>query len=142
MSLIAFLILLGPVVFVHELGHFLAAKWAGIWVHRFALGLGTPIKSLSFTRGGTEYAICWLPLGGYVKMASREEEATTSALEGGAGPAPVPTGMYYEDRPVWKRMVVTVAGVVMNTIFAFVVFIGLALKNGQLLDPEVRVGRI
>ncbi|HET7042120.1 MAG TPA: RIP metalloprotease RseP, partial [Gemmatimonadales bacterium] len=135
-------VVLGVLIFIHEAGHFLAAKWAGIWVHRFALGLGTPIPKLSFTRGGTEYAICWVPLGGYVKMASREEEATTSALEGGAGTSPVPPGMYYEDRPVWKRMVVTVAGVTMNTLFAILVFFGLAWKNGRSIDPETRVGRV
>src|SRR5688572_13915155 len=104
------LVVLGILIFIHEAGHFLAAKWAGIWVHRFALGLGTPIKQLSFTRDGTEYAICWVPLGGYVKMASREEEATTSALEGAAAAGTVvPPGMFYEDKPVWKRMVVTLA---------------------------------
>ena len=136
------LVVLGILIFIHEAGHFLAAKWAGIWVHRFALGLGTPIPALSFTRGGTEYAICWVPLGGYVKMASREEEATTSALEGGASATVVPPGMFYEDKPVWKRMVVTLAGVTMNTLFAIFVFFGLALKNGRSIDPETRVGRV
>lgn len=138
------LVVLGILIFIHEAGHFLAAKWAGIWVHRFALGLGTPIPALSFTRGGTEYAICWIPLGGYVKMASREEEATTSALEGPAGTAgtTVPPGMFYEDKPVWKRMVVTLAGVTMNTLFAVLIFFGLALANGRSIDPETRVGRV
>ncbi|HWA41491.1 MAG TPA: site-2 protease family protein, partial [Gemmatimonadales bacterium] len=136
------LVVLGILIFIHEAGHFLAAKWAGVWVHRFALGLGTPVKALSFTRGGTEYAICWVPLGGYVKMASREEEATTSALEGGAGASPVPPGMFYEDKPVWKRMVITVAGVTMNTLFAILVFFGLALANGRSIDPETRVGKV
>ena len=136
------LVVLGILIFIHEAGHFLAAKWAGIWVHRFALGLGTPIPGLAFTRGGTEYAICWVPLGGYVKMASREEEATTSALEGGASATVVPPGMFYEDKPVWKRMIVTLAGVTMNTLFAIFVFFGLALKNGRSIDPETRVGRV
>jgi regulator of sigma E protease len=135
-------VVLGVLIFIHEAGHFLAAKWVGIWVHRFALGLGTPIKPLSFTAGGTEYAICWVPLGGYVKMASREEEATTSALEGGASSTVVPEGMYYEDKPVWKRMIVTVAGVTMNTLFAILVFFGLAYKNGRSIDPETRIGRV
>jgi regulator of sigma E protease len=136
------LVVLGVLIFVHEAGHFLAAKWAGIWVHRFALGLGAPIRALSFTRGGTEYAICWIPLGGYVKMASREEEATTSALEGATPGSPVPPGMYYEDRPVWKRVIVTLAGVAMNTLFAIAVYFGLALANGRAVDPETRVGRV
>ena len=76
--------MLGVLVFVHEAGHFIAAKWAGIYVHRFSLGLGSPIKWLTFRRGETEYSISWLPLGGYVKMASREEDVGSSALEGGA----------------------------------------------------------
>jgi regulator of sigma E protease len=141
--LIGLLVLLGVLIFVHEAGHFLAAKWAGIWVHRFALGLGTPIKALSFTRDGTEYAICWLPLGGYVKMASREEEATTSALEG-ATPAEsvVPPGMYYEDQPVWKRMVVTLAGVTMNLLLALLIYFGIALAQGRSVIAETRVGGV
>ncbi|MFI5234191.1 MAG: RIP metalloprotease RseP [Gemmatimonadales bacterium] len=136
------LVVLGILVFIHEAGHFVAAKWAGIWVHRFSLGLGSPIKALSFTRGGTEYCISWLPLGGYVKMASREEEATTSALEGGAVESSVPPGRYYEDRPVWKRVVVTLAGVTMNALFAWAAFVFLAAKNGRQVDPETRIGRV
>ena len=141
-SLFAFVVLLGVLIFVHEAGHFLAAKWAGIWVHRFALGLGAPIKALSFTRNGTECAICWVPLGGYVKMASREEEATTSALEGATPSHPVPEGMYYEDVSVWKRMIVTLAGVTMNLILALVIYFGLAFTNGRTVIAETRVGMV
>ena len=141
-SLFAFIVLLGVLIFVHEAGHFLAAKWAGIWVHRFALGLGAPIKALSFTRKGTEYSICWVPLGGYVKMASREEEATTSALEGATPSHPVPEGMYYEDAPVWKRMIVTLAGVTMNLVLAWVIYFGLAWTNGRTVIAETRVGGV
>jgi len=141
-SLFAFLVLLGILIFVHEAGHFLAAKWAGIWVHRFALGLGAPVKALSFTRNGTEYSICWLPLGGYVKMASREEEAISSALEGAAATHPVPEGMYYEDVAVWKRMIVTLAGVTMNLVLALVIYFGIALANGRTVISELRVGQV
>lgn len=141
-TLLGLLVVLGILVFIHEAGHFAAAKWAGIWVHRFSLGFGSPIKALSITRGGTEYCISWLPLGGYVKMASREEEATTSALEGGAVSSPVPPGGYYEDKPVWKRMIVTLAGVGMNTLFAWAAFVFLAGKNGKQVIPETRIGRI
>ena len=85
-TIIALIIVLGVLIFVHEAGHFIAAKWAGIYVHRFSLGLGSPIPWLTFKRGETEYSISWLPLGGYVKMASREEDVTSSALEGGHVP--------------------------------------------------------
>ena len=80
LSWLAPLLVLGLVIFVHELGHFLAAKWAGVYAPRFSLGWGKPLWS--FRRGETEYAISMLPIGGYVRMASKEDE-TASALEGG-----------------------------------------------------------
>ena len=83
-TVLSLIVVLGVLVFVHEAGHFIAAKWAGIYVHRFSLGLGAPIQWLTFRRGETEYSISWLPLGGYVKMASREEDVGSSPLEGGA----------------------------------------------------------
>ena len=139
---LSLLVVLGILVFVHEAGHFLAAKWAGVWVHRFALGIGNPIPGLSFKWRETEYAICWLPLGGYVKMATAEEEATSSALEGGTPEAVVPPEMYFEAKPVWKRMIIILAGVTMNTLFAWAVFAGLALSNGRAINPETRVGEV
>ncbi|HWA58845.1 MAG TPA: RIP metalloprotease RseP [Gemmatimonadales bacterium] len=134
------IIVLGVLIFVHELGHFLAAKWAGIRVHRFALGMGNPVPGLSFRRGDTEYAICWLPLGGYVKMATAEEEVTSSALEGGQVEEPVPPEEMFEAKPVWKRTIVILAGVTMNVLFAYLVFTWLAAKNGEQLEPTTTVG--
>ena len=135
-------VVLGVLIFVHELGHFLAAKWAGIHVHRFALGMGPPIPGLSFRRGGTEYAICWLPLGGYVKMATREEEVNTSVLEGATPEEPVPPDAVFEAKPVWKRMIVILAGVTMNALFAWVVSIGLAYAQGEQVTLVTRVGGV
>ncbi|HEV8198110.1 MAG TPA: site-2 protease family protein, partial [Gemmatimonadales bacterium] len=129
-NLLALIVVLGVLVFVHELGHFIAAKSFGIWVHRFALGIGKPIPGLKFHRGETEYAICWLPLGGYVKMASREEDPASAALEGGAASATVPPDRVFESKALWKRMIVIMAGVTMNVLFAWLVFSGLYFKNG------------
>jgi regulator of sigma E protease len=136
------IVVLGVLIFVHELGHFLAAKWAGIRVHRFALGMGNPIPGLSFRRGHTEYAVCWLPLGGYVKMATREEEVTSSALEGAQVEEPVPEAEMFEAKPIWKRMIVILAGVTMNVLFAYLVFTWLAAKNGEQLEPTTTVGLV
>jgi regulator of sigma E protease len=141
LTLLAFVVVLGVLIFVHEAGHFLAAKWAGIYVHRFSLGLGSPIPWLTFRRGETEYSISWLPLGGYVKMASREEEVTSSALEGGHAEAPVPADRVFEAKPIWKRMVVILAGVTMNALFAWLIFSFLAGKNGRQIDPSTTFGR-
>ena len=63
-TVVILLLVLGILVFVHELGHYWAAKAFGVWVHRFAVGIGPPIKRLSFRRGETEWAIAWLPIGG------------------------------------------------------------------------------
>ena len=67
-------VVLGVLIFVHELGHFLAAKSVGIAVERFSFGLG-PKTPLSLTVGETEYCVSWVPFGGYVKMAGLEDEA-------------------------------------------------------------------
>jgi regulator of sigma E protease len=136
------LLVLGVLVFVHELGHYWAAKAFGVWVHRFAVGIGAPIKALSFRRGETEWAIAWLPIGGYVKMASREEDPSSGVLEGGAENAVVPPDRMFEAKPVWQRMVIILAGVTLNLAFAWVIFVGLAAKNGRQYDPTLAVGSV
>lgn len=142
-TLLAFLVVLGVLIFVHELGHFLAAKWAGIHVHRFSIGLGAPIRALSVTRGGTEYSVSWIPLGGYVKMASREEQGGSDSLEGGAASLEgVPPDAVFEAKPVWKRVIVILAGVTMNILFAWLVYAGLLLANGERVTPITVVGAV
>ena len=141
-TILSFLVVLGVLIFVHEAGHFMAAKWAGIYVHRFSLGLGSPIRWLTFQRGETEYSVSWLPLGGYVKMASREEEATSAALEGPGANVQVPPDRVFEAKPVWKRMIVILAGVTMNLLFAYLVYAGLALRNGRQVLEETRIGAV
>jgi regulator of sigma E protease len=134
-------VVLGVLIFVHEFGHYWAAKRFGVWVHRFSIGMGKPVKALTFQRGETEWAISWLPLGGYVKMASAEEEPASSVLEGGHS-ADVPADRVFEAKPIWQRMVIILAGVTLNALFAWVVFTGLAWKNGRQFDPTTTIGRV
>ncbi len=134
-------IVLGVLVFVHELGHYIAAKAFGVWVHRFAIGIGKPIPGLTFRRGETEWAIAWLPLGGYVKMASREHEPASSVLEGDSAEA-VPADRVFEAKPVWQRMIIILSGVTLNTVFALMIFTGLAWKNGRRYDPTTTLGHV
>lgn len=142
LTIISTLVVIGVLVFIHELGHFLAAKWAGIHVHRFSLGLGAPIPWLSFTRNGTEYSVSWLPLGGYVKMAT-EMEGSEASLEGGREPGVVvPPDRLFEAKPVWVRMVVILAGVVMNGLFAWAIFSGLVYVNGAAVWPTTTVAAV
>ena len=141
-TILSLIVVLGVLVFIHEAGHFVAAKWAGIYVHRFSLGLGSPIRWLTFQRGETEYSVSWIPLGGYVKMASGEEDIGSSPLEGGRPETLVPRDRLFESKPLWKRMVVILAGVTMNALFAWFLFGFLAAKNGRQIDPVTTVGRV
>jgi regulator of sigma E protease len=134
-------VVLGVLVFVHELGHYMAAKAFGVWVHRFAIGIGKPIPGLTFKRGETEWAIAWLPLGGYVKMASRESEPASSVLEGGSADD-VPADRVFEAKPIWQRMIIILSGVALNALFALLIFTGLAWKNGRHYDPTTTLGHV
>ncbi len=129
LTLLAFLVALGPLIFVHELGHFIVAKLVGIQVLRFSLGFGRPL--IQFRRGETEYWISWIPLGGYVKMAGMEEEGMVGDLEGGKAATPIDPARSFETKPVWARMAVIVAGVTMNLIFAWIIYTGLTVTMGQ-----------
>jgi regulator of sigma E protease len=128
MGLLALLVTLGPLIFVHEMGHFVAAKAVGIQVLRFSLGFGRPL--LRWQRGETEYWISWLPLGGYVKMAGLEDEGVTGTLEGGKASVPIDPARAVDRKPVWQRMIVVVAGVTANVVLAFVVYTGIAAVLG------------
>ena len=72
MTILATIVVLGVLIFVHELGHFMAAKSVGIEVQRFSIGLGP--RMFGFRRGETEYVVSWVPLGGYVKMGGMDDE--------------------------------------------------------------------
>jgi len=107
-TLLAFLFVLGVLVFVHELGHFLAARRVGVRVITFSLGFGP--KILKFTRGETEYCVSAIPLGGYVKMA-------------GENPDDVRSGQPDEflSKTKWQRFQILIAGPLMNIVLAVVV---------------------
>src|SRR3954469_7299608 len=110
-TLLAFAFVLGVLVFVHELGHFLAAKRVGIKVLKFQLGFNPTI--VSFRRGDTEYGIGALPLGGYVKMAGENpEEARTGRSD------------EFLSKSKWQRFQVLVMGPIMNLALAIVVMAG------------------
>ena len=130
LTLAALAIVLGPLIFVHELGHFLVAKGVGIQVLRFSLGFGRPL--LSWKKGETEYWISWIPLGGYVKMAGLEDEGVAGELEGGKSSVPVDPARAFDRKPLWARMAVILAGVTMNLIFAFLIYAGITATIRRL----------
>lgn len=127
-TLVSFAIIVGVLIFVHELGHFVAAKSLGIQVHRFSLGFGKPL--LKVRRGETEYIVAALPLGGYVKMAGLEEEGMMGEVEGGKPAQPVDPARAFDRKPLWARIIVILAGVTMNVVLAYVVYVGRAAGVG------------
>jgi len=127
-TIAATIVCLGVLIFVHELGHFLAAKSVDIEVSRFSIGFGP--KIVGFTRGETEYVISAIPLGGYVKMEGMVGEDVVEPIEGRSDPERQPSPRDFDQKPLWARFYVIIAGVVMNTLFAVVVFSLIAGLNG------------
>lgn len=121
-----FVIVLGVVVLFHEFGHYIIAKWFGITVEVFSIGFGPRIAG--FKRGGTDYRVSWVPLGGYVKLKGEQPE------EGGRPPEPGDL----LSRPRWQRFLVFVMGAVFNLITAFVVLAGLFMAGMEVDAYESR----
>lgn len=122
--LLAFIIVLGPTVFFHELGHFLVAKAVGVKVHEFALGFGPVLWRKR--RGDTVYSIRGLPLGGFVKLAGMdmpEDEADMVADDDMRS---------FNNKALWERLAVIAAGPIMNLVLATVLF---ALYMGLTVIP-------
>ena len=138
MTILSTIVLLGVLIFVHELGHFWAAKSVGVGVERFSIGLGP--RLWGFRRGETEYVIAAIPLGGYVKMQGMEDEVM-ERIEGGAAPEG-PTGPKdgdFDGKPLWARAFVISAGVIMNMIFAFGIYTLTAAVWGVQEESTTRV---
>ena len=130
-NLIYFIIVLSILIFVHEFGHFLVARAAGVKVLTFSLGFGK--KLFTFRKGETEYAVSALPLGGYVKMLGEstddvvpEEEASRS----------------YSNKPPIVRTLIAFAGPFFNIVFAAVVFFVVFVTGYPALSTTTEIGQV
>jgi regulator of sigma E protease len=115
MTVIIFLIVLAVLIFVHELGHFVFARLCGIRVDAFKIGFGP--KIFSWRRGETEYGINWIPFGGYVKIHGENPDEDSMH-----GPD---ASRSFVNKPRWRQVIVLVAGVLFNVLFAWVLYTGL-----------------
>ena len=122
----AFIVVLGVLVFVHELGHYLAARWCGVHVEVFSIGFGHAIASWS-DRVGTRWKLAWLPLGGYVRMHGQERPEHASP-EVQATWIP---GRTFHEKPVGARAIIVAAGPIANFILAMVLFATLFAIDGR-----------
>src|SRR6185295_10146832 len=137
--LVSFLLFITVLVFVHELGHFLVARWCGIRVDVFSIGFGPEL--LGWTdRRGTRWKFSALPLGGYVKMFG--DSNIMSLPDGSERPmTPAEAAVSYHHKPVGRRALVAVAGPAANFLFAIAVFAVLFATYGQQFS-STEVGEV
>lgn len=119
---------LGLVIFIHELGHFLAAKWCDVHVETFSIGFGKPLPGCSFKYGETTYKIGWIPLGGFVKMVGEGDNADSDEAE--------EDPRSFKNKSVGQRMLIISAGVIMNLILGMTCFL-VAYMHGVDETPAI-----
>ncbi len=130
---VRFVVVIGILILVHELGHFFVARWTGVGVERFSIGFG-PV--LFRWRGReTEYVLSAIPMGGYVKMVGEE-----NPLEGGGGPT-VDSTKAFALKPLWARFLIVFAGPAMNLVLAVAIFAVAFATVGRPVWPAV-VGKV
>lgn len=123
-TIVCFILILGITVTIHEFGHFLFAKKAGIYVYEFAIGMGPKIKTFHRKGDETEYSIRLLPIGGFVQMAGEEIEEDKK----------IPKNKRLQSKSWSQKFMTMVAGVLFNFLFAIVVLFVIALIKGVTMD--------
>jgi regulator of sigma E protease len=133
LTILRFVVVIGILILVHELGHFFVARWTGVGVERFSIGFGPVL--LRWRGKETEYALSAIPMGGYVKMVGEE-----SPLEGGGGPV-YDASKAFALKPLWARFLIVFAGPGMNLVLAAVIFAVVLATLGRAVWPPV-VGKV
>ncbi len=139
MTVLAFVAVIGPLVFVHEMGHYLVARWCGVRAEVFSIGFGPEIAAW-VDRRGTRWRIAALPLGGYVKFAGDMGVASQTDPAWLALPA-AERAQSFPSKSVWQRMAIVAAGPLINLAFAVLILSGLAMTYGTPVSEPV-IGRI
>ncbi|SIO06004.1 regulator of sigma E protease [Parasphingorhabdus marina DSM 22363] len=128
LTIFAFLITIGVLVFVHEMGHYLVGRWCGVKAETFAIGFGKELTGWTDKRG-TRWKICMLPLGGYVQFAGDMDPASTPSKEWLSLPAEE-RNQTFQSKSLWKRASIVFAGPAINFLFAILILAGFALAYG------------
>ncbi|MEA3066547.1 MAG: regulator of sigma protease [Sphingomonadales bacterium] len=132
---VSFLLVIGPLVFVHELGHYLVGRWFRVKADVFSIGFGREVAGWTDARG-TRWQVGWLPLGGYVKFAGDMNPAGQASPEWLALPAEE-RALTFQAKPVWQRFLVVAAGPVTNFLAAILILSGFNLAYGVPQTPAV-----
>ncbi len=138
-TVIAFLLVIGPLIFVHELGHYLVGRWFGVQAETFSIGFGREITGWTDKRG-TRWKLAWLPLGGYVKFKGDMNPASVADPEWIKLP-PEERAKTFQSKKVWQRFLIVFAGPAINFLVAILIFIGLFGAMGYPRTPPV-VGEV
>ena len=133
-GLCAFLFVLSIVVFVHEMGHFLVARWCGVKVSAFSLGFGPEIYGF-VDRRGTRWRFAWVPLGGYVKFMDDENGASMPLRDKIAKMTPEERAGSFHSKPLWQKAAVVAAGPIANFILAIAIFALFFMTVGTYTAP-------
>ena len=134
-TVLAFLLVIGPLIFVHELGHYFAGRWFGVKAETFSIGFGRELFGWTDKRG-TRWKVGWLPLGGYVRFKGDMNPASTPSDEWLALP-PAERAETFQAQKLWQRFIIVLAGPVTNFLFAILVYIALFASYGQPRTPPV-----
>ncbi|GAA0729769.1 M50 family metallopeptidase [Sphingomonas japonica] len=135
LSVLAFALLIGPLVFVHEMGHYLAGRWFGVKAEEFAVGFGREIAGFT-DRRGTRWKFGWLPMGGYVRFAGDMNPASQPDPEWLALPADQ-RARTFQAKPLWQRAIIVAAGPFVNLALAVLILGGFAVAYGASSTPPV-----
>jgi regulator of sigma E protease len=135
-----FLIMITPIVFFHELGHFAVARWFGVKVEMFSIGFGPEIAGWT-DRKGTRWKISWIPLGGYVKFFGDLDAASTPDREKLENISPEERAGAFPFKPLYQRALVVAAGPVANFVLSVVIFTVLFMAMGNVVIPPI-VGQV
>ncbi len=131
----SFVLVIGPLVFVHELGHYLAGRLFGVKADAFSIGFGREVFGVTDTRG-TRWKFGWLPLGGYVKFAGDMDASSRADPEWLALPA-AEREQTFQAKALWQRAIIVAAGPVTNFAVAILILMGFAMVFGDLRTPAV-----
>lgn len=134
-AVLAFVLVIGPLVFLHELGHYLAGRIFGVKAEEFSIGFGREVAGIT-DRRGTRWKFCWLPLGGYVRFAGDMNPASQPSPEWLALPA-AERAQTFQAKPLWQRAIVVAAGPIANFIIAILILSAFALIYGDNRTPSV-----
>ena len=131
---LAFIAAIGPLVFIHELGHYLVARWCGVGAETFSIGFGREIAGWTDKRG-TRWKVGWLPLGGYVRFVGDMNPASQPADQDILPPADRKRAFHL--KPVWQRFLIVLAGPLANFLLAIAIFIFFFAVFGMPRTPAV-----